>query len=422
MARAVADKKEKKTEQVNLTDYERLSVGVDVGTSHCEVVCFGKNSDDLDEEKYHFSDKPCCIRCMSSLIMFAKDNESSINFLLRFQERHSMAVQEEYLSGKDIPFIFHDQMEDLVKAKKVSEEELDILRRSTHVEYPVKTKRAEDAYTDMERAVIRLNIERAIAPFANSEVPMDISVSKPCEVGADYDSILREVVAKIANLNSTFDNRFFTRSEAVFTGHYLMNMLDGSPGAVAVCDLGAGTGDVYIFDQDDSETKAMRTFKNAGNYMTHQLMRNLKEFSNVDISERDANQLKETSGYISGYNIPTVVKKVIVDLYIDGKPRKVRAGKSLDAAARPIAHTAVETIVEVFKAYDGFHPRTIALTGFQGQMEGMDKAIEEGLEMEGYSVTVKNLKAFGEKNPRNVVGKGAEHYSRGLKNQNWTSL
>jgi len=44
-----------------------------------------------------------------------------------------------------------------------------------------------------------------------------------------------------------------------------------------------------------------------------------------------------------------------------------------------MAKDAVSTIVQVFKEYDGLHPRTIALTGCQGQLDGLDKAIEEGM-------------------------------------------
>ena len=127
--------------------------------------------------------------------------------------------------------------------------------------------------------------------------------------------------------------------------------------------------------------------------------------ANLHPSERDANLLKENFGFISGYNAPEAIKPVMVDLYIQGKPRKVRAGKSLDAASRPLAHEAVHTIMQVFKAYDGHHPKTLALTGYQGQLEGLDKAIEEGLRLEGYEVSVLNLKAFGENDPRSIVTK-----------------
>jgi len=404
------------------TTYDRLSLGIDIGTSHCEVIAYGKNYDPQDEEGYHYTGEPLSIRCTSSLILFAKDNESSINFVNRFQKNHKLYPQEEYLQGKKIPYVFHDQVEELLKRKNVTADELDILKRSTITLYPVKNKTDNSPYNEFESAVIRLNVERALNLYVGMGQPLDIALAKPCEAGSQYDLILHEVTARIANRNESHDNRCIIRSEAVFTGHYLLNMLEGAHGALAVCDIGAGTGDVYIFDQDDSATKVMHSFDFAGNQATRELMHQLKKNCNADISERDANKLKEQYGYISGFNSPETVKPVLIELYIQGKPRKIRAGKSLDAAARPIAQDAVNTIVELFKKYDGLSPRHIALTGYQGQMPGLDKAIEEGLHLQGYQVTVRNLESFGENDPRSIVAKGAEHYSRSIKNENWTVL
>ncbi len=39
-----------------------------------------------------------------------------------------------------------------------------------------------------------------------------------------------------------------------------------------------------------------------------------------------------------------------------------------------------------------------------------------------YLFYTKNLHAFGETDPRSIVGKGAENYSRSLKNKSWVSL
>ena len=402
--------------------YDRLSLGIDIGTSHSEVVAYGKNYDPLDEDNYHYTSEPISIRCTSSLILFAKDNESSINFVSRFQRNHRLYQQEEYLHEKRIPYLFYDQVEELIRRKNITNDELDVLRRSTTTHYPVKSKVDGSPYNEFEAAVIRLNIQRALELYVDMGYPLDIALAKPCEADSRYDQILQEVTSRVANQNESHDNRFIIRSEAVFTGHYLINMIEGSEGALAVCDIGAGTGDVYIFDQDDSDTKVMKSFNFAGNQTTRELIHQLKKNSNADISERDANKLKEEYGYIAGFHSPNTVKPVIVDLYIQGKPRKVRAGKSLDAAARPLAHEAVKTIIEVFRDYNGLSPKNIALTGYQGQMNGLDKAIEEGLKLEGYEVSVKNLIAFGETDPRSIVAKGAEHYSRSIRNENWTIL
>jgi actin-like ATPase involved in cell morphogenesis len=226
----------------------------------------------------------------------------------------------------------------------------------------------------------------------------------------------------VVNRNRTNDNRFIIRSEAVFTGHYLLNMQGVEDTSIAVCDIGAGTGDVYVFDQDDSKTKVMKTFLTAGNAYTRNLVSNLMVQCNVDISERDANILKEKVGFISGYASPQAIRPVVADLYISGKPRKVRIGKSLDEAARPMAKEAVKTLVEIFQDYDGLHPRTVALTGYQGQLEGLDTAIQEGMALEGYEVQVKNLRAYAENDPRSIVAKGAENFSRMIRNGNWVIL
>jgi hypothetical protein len=411
----------KQPQEVEIT-YDRISLGIDIGTSHCEITAYGKSYDPNDEEKFQFTEKPIALKCMSSLIWFAKNNESSINFVQKFQKSHNLPRQEEYISGVKLPYVFFDQVESLLQKKEITSDEFDIIRRSTTSHHPVKTKKSGEPYTDMEIAVIRINIENCLNPFIASGQPMDIAFAKPCEAGARYDDILKNIAAMIANKNKSHDNRFLIRSEAVFTGHYLMNMIKRTQGAITICDIGAGTGDVYIFDQDDSTTKAMKSFNFAGNQATFELMKKLKELANVDISERDANNLKEKYAFISGYNAPECIKPVMIDLYIQGKPRKVRAGKSLDASSRPIAHDAVETIMKVFREYEGIHPKTLALTGYQGQVEGMDKAIEEGLRLEGYDVTVMNLKAFGENDPRSIVAKGAEDYSRNTKNQNWTTM
>lgn len=407
-------------ENTQQVDYDRLSLGIDIGTSHCEVISYGKRLDENDEEKYHYSSEPMKVSCTSSLILFAKDNESSIGYLTKFLKAHNLPAQEEYINGAKTPYIFFEQMETLIQNKEITPEDLDILRRSTNTHYPIKTKKSE--YTETEKTVIRLNIELCLKPYLEMGLPLDIAFAKPCEAGSEYDAVLREITSVAANKNETYDNRFMIRSEAVFTGHYLVNMLNGSQGTIAVCDIGAGTGDVYIFDHDDSKTKVMKTFTFAGNMTTQELIKMLKEHSDVDISEREANQLKEKYGFISGYNSPKVIKPVLVDLYVQGKRRKVRSGKSLDACARPLAHEAVKTIMAVFKEYQGNPPRSIALTGFQGQLDGLDQAIEEGLRLEGYEVNVFNLRSFNENDPRSIVGKGAENYSRSLKNENWTSL
>lgn len=402
--------------------FDRVSLGIDIGTSHCEVTAYGKSYDQNDEERYQFTTAPINFRCTSSLIWFAKNNESSINFVLKFQKAHKLPAQEEYVCGAKLPYVFLDQVETLLQKKEISTDEYDMIRRSTTTHFPVKTKKGNEAYSDQEIAVIRLNIEQCLKPFLELGLPLDITFAKPCEAGGRYDEMLKNIAGLIANKNKSNDNRFIIRSEAVFTGHYLANMLSKPQGAITICDIGAGTGDVYVFDQDDSQTKVMKSFNFAGNQVTNELIKKLKEHSNVDISERDANQIKEQYAFISGFHAPEVLKPVMIDLYVQGKPRKVRAGKTLDAACRPLAHEAVATIVKVLREYEGQPPRTLALTGFQGQLEGLDKAIEQGLRMEGYEITVHNLKEFGEKDPRSIVAKGAEDYSRSIKNQNWTIL
>jgi hypothetical protein len=404
------------------TEFDRLSLGVDVGTSHCEVVAFGKKADEFDEEKYHFTSKPLGIRCWSSLILFAKKNEGAINYLLKFQEENGIPRQEEYIDGEKIPYLFQDQVEKLFEDKKLTTEQYDIVKRSTVTHYPLKTKGRNEEYSDIETSVIRLNMDRILQPFVKESVALDIAFAKPCEAGANYNSILMDVSGKVVNHNRTMDNRFIIRSEAVFTGHYLLNMLGVEDSAIAICDIGAGTGDVYIFDQDDSKTKVMKTFLTAGNAYTKNLVQALANHCNVDITERDANRLKETMGFISGYVAPKTIKPVTADLYIAGKPRKVRIGKCLDEAARPLAKDAVKTLIEVFQEYDGLHPKTVAVTGYQGQLDGLDAAIQEGMQLEGYDVQVKNLKTYGETDPRAVVAKGAENFSRMIRNSNWVTL
>jgi MreB/Mbl protein len=401
---------------------ERLSLGVDVGTSHCEVVAYSKRADKFDEEKYHFGPKPITTRCWSSLILFSKNNEGSLNYVQKFFEDYNIPPQEEYIGGEKIPFVFFDQVERLLAEKKLTEEQLDILKRSTNVHYPLKTKTRDEEYSDIEKAVIRLNVEKILTPFVKEGLALDIAFAKPCEAGANYNSILMDAAAKVVNKNRTNDNRFIIRSEAVFTGHYLLNMQGVEDTSIAVCDIGAGTGDVYVFDQDDSKTKVMKTFLTAGNAYTKNLVSNLMVQCNVDISERDANLLKEKVGFISGYTAPKAIRPVVADLYISGKPRKVRIGKSLDEAARPMAKEAVKTLVEIFQDYDGLHPRTVALTGYQGQLEGLDTAIQEGMALEGYEVQVKNLRAYAENDPRSIVAKGAENFSRMIRNGNWVIL
>lgn len=404
------------------TFYDRISLGIDIGTSHCQVTAYGKSYDAADEEKYMYTKKPISLSCVNSLIWFAKNNESSIAFLLNFQKNHFLPSQEEHINGVKIPYVFVDQIEALLLMEEISSDEFDLVRRSTTVHYPIKTKKINEPYNDLEIAVIRLNITRSLAPFLDSGLPLDIVFAKPCEAGEKYDEVLKNIASQITNKNESHDNRFIIRSEAVFIGHYLLNMLNRKQGAITICDIGAGTGDIYIFDQDDSVTKAMKSFTLAGNQTTFELMRKLKEYANVDISERDANLLKEKYSFISGYTAPESIKPVLVDLYIQGKPRKVRCGKSIDAACRPMAHEAIRTIIQVFKEYGGVHPKTLALTGYQGQLDGLDKFIEEGLRLEGYDVTVLNLKAFEENDPRSIVAKGAEDYSRNIKNQNWSIL
>ena len=404
------------------TVYDRISLGIDIGTSHCQVVAYGKSYDAANEEKYDYTKEPISLSCVNSLIWFAKNNETSIAFLLKFQKNHFLPLQEEHIKGVKIPYVFVDQIETLLENKEITSDEFDLVKRSTSVHYPIKTKKLNESYSDLEIAVIRLNIERSLAPYIESGLPLDIVFAKPCEAGPKYDEILKNIAAQITNKNNSHDNRFIIHSEAVFIGHYILNMLNGKQGAITICDIGAGTGDIYIFDQDDSSTKAMKSFTLAGNQTTFELMKKLKEHANVDISERDANLLKEKYGFISGYNAPETIKTVLEDLYIQGKPRKVRCGKSIDAACRPMAHEAIKTIIQVFKEYGGVHPKTLAITGYQGQLEGLDKVIEEGLRLEGYDVTVLNLKAFGENDPRSIVAKGAEDYSRNIKNQNWLIL
>jgi len=404
------------------TEYERLSLGVDVGTSHCEVVAFGKKADKFDEEVYHYSAKPTSVRCSSSLLLFAKNNEGSINYYLKFFADHGLPRQEVYVKGEKTPYLFQDQVERLLAEKKLTPEQYDILKRSSNIHYPLKTKSKVEEYSDVETSVIRLNVEKILSPFVKDGLALDIAFAKPCETGANYNSILMDAAGKVANANRSGDNRFIIRSEAVFTGHYLMNMLGVEDSAIAICDIGAGTGDVYIFDQDESKTKVMKTFTTAGNAYTRNLVEALRTHCNVDITERDANILKETMGFISGYVSPGTIKPVMADLYIAGKPRKVRIGKCLDEAARPLAKDAVATIIQVFREYDGHHPTTVALTGYQGQLEGLDGAVEEGLKLEGYDVQVKSLKAYGETDPRSIVAKGAENYARMIRNDNWVTL
>jgi hypothetical protein len=404
------------------SDHDRLSLGIDVGTSHCEVVAYGKRADGEDEEKYHYSSSPTAIRCWSSLILFAKNNESSTNYVLKFQDDYKIQRQEEYIDGEKVPYIFFDQVDKLLTDSKLSTEQYDILKRSTSLHYPCKTKGRNEEYSNVEKAVIRLNVEKILEPFVREGVALDIAFAKPCEAGANYNSILMDAAAKVVNQNKTQDNRFIIRSEAVFSGHYLLNMLGVEDAAIAICDIGAGTGDVYIFDQDDSKTKVMKTFLTAGNAYTKNLVNTLSTYCNVDISERDANLLKEKDGFITGFDSPGTVKPILADLYIGGKPRKVRVGKSLDEAARPLVRDAVKTLVEVFQEYDGLHPRTVALTGYQGQLDGLDEALQSGMQAEGYDVQVKNLKTYGETDPRSVVAKGAENYSRRIHNENWVIL
>lgn len=411
-----------KSKQLDLSKYERLSLGVDIGTSHCEVVVYGKSADKKDEQKYHYTDEPLEIKCMSSLIYFAKENDTSVNYLKKFQKEHSIEEQIEFIDGMHIPYVFYDQVEELMKQKSLLEDGHEVLVRSTRCLYPIKTKKKDEEYSELEQAVIRLNIKRTISPYIMEGLALDVSFSKPCETGANYNSILTDVAEKIVAENETHDNRFIIRSEAVFTGHYLANVLSAEKGSVVVCDIGAGTGDVYIFDQDDSKTKAMKTFLKAGNHCTEELVKTLKEFCDVDISNRDANALKEEHAFITGYNAPKVLKPVMADLYTNGKPRKVRAGKALDSAVRPVCHDAVKTISEIFAEYGGHHPKIVAVTGFMGQVEGLDEAIQEGLGINGYNVKVKNLVKFNESDPRSVVAKGAEHYCRGIANEHWISL
>jgi hypothetical protein len=403
-------------------EFDRLSLGIDIGTSHCEVVAFGKRADQFDEEKYHFSARPLAIKCSSSLILFAKPNESSLSYVQKFLQHYELGEQDEYLEGERVPYLFNDQVEKLLSDGALSSEQYDILKRSTYVHFPLKTKGRNEEYSQIETAVIRLNVEKILKPFVKEGLALDVAFAKPCVAGANYNSILIDAASKAVNPNRTKDNRFIIRSEAVFTGHYLLNMLGVEDAAITICDIGAGTGDVYIFDQDDSMTKVMRTFLSAGNAYTRNVVKLLDEHCNVDISERDANLLKETSGFITGYRAPGTIRPVVADLYLNGKPRKVRVGKSLDQAARPLVRDAVRTIVEVFREYNGLHPRTVALTGYQGQLEGLDRALEEGIRAEGYDVQVKNLKAYGEKDPRSVVAKGAENYSRRIRNGSWVTF
>jgi len=405
-----------------ISEYDRLSLGVDVGTSHCEVVAYGKKADKYDEEKFHYSQSPLIIQCWSSIILFAKNNESSTNYVRKFSDDFGIPKQEEYVEGEKIPYLFLDQVEQLLSQGKLNNEQYNILKRSTAVHYPLKTKTRNEDYADVERAVIRLNVEKILKPFVKEGLALDIAFAKPCEAGANYNSILMDAAAKVVNHNKTNDNRFIIRSEAVFSGHYLLNMLGVEDSAIAVCDIGAGTGDVYIFDQDDSKTKVMKTFLTAGNAYTKNLASMLNTHCNVEISERDANMLKESQGFVTGFAAPGTIKPIVADLYIAGKPRKIRVGKSLDEAARPLVKDAVKTLVAVFQGYDGLHPRTVALTGYQGQLDGLDIAIQEGMAMEGYEVTVKNLKAYGEDDPRSIVAKGAENYSRRVHNENWVIL
>ncbi len=411
-----------KAKKQDFSKFERLSLGIDIGTSHCEAVVYGKASDKDNEEVYHYTDEPLDIRCLSSLIYFAKDNDTSVNYLKRFQAEHGLPEQVEFIDGLNLPYVFYDQVEELLKEHKLDDDAHEVLVRSTRCLFPVKTKKKDEIYSDLEQAVIRLNIKRTLLPYLQEGVALDIAFAKPCETGANYNGILTEVAEKIVAENGTFDNRFIIRSEAVFTGHYLANVLNAEKGSVVVCDIGAGTGDVYIFDQDDSRTKAMKTFTCAGNFCTEELVKTLKEFCDVDITYRDANTLKEEHGFITGYSAPKVLKPVIADLYINGKPRKARAGKAIDSAVRPVCHDAVRVISEIFAEYGGHHPKIVAVTGFMGQVDGLDDAIQEGLVLNGYNVLVKNLAKFNENDPRSIVAKGAEHYGRGTANEHWTSL
>ncbi|PCJ58823.1 MAG: hypothetical protein COA79_12190 [Planctomycetota bacterium] len=410
------------SKKLDLSKYERLSLGIDIGTSHCEAVVYGKSADKKDEQLFHYTDEPLLIKCMSSLIYFAKDNDTSINYLRKFQESHKLPLQVEVIDGMQMPYVFFDQVEELLSGNKIDDDAHEILVRSTRCLYPIKTLSKDEEYDELESAVIRLNIQRTLSPYILDGIPLDIAFAKPCETGANYNSILTDVSEKIVAGNETFDNRFIIRSEAVFTGHYLANVLNAEQGSVVVCDIGAGTGDVYIFDQDDSRTKAMRTFLNAGNFCSEKLVETLKEYCDVDISYRDANSLKEEHGFITGYSSPKVLKPILADLYINGKPRKVRAGKAIDAAVRPVCQDAVRTVSEIFAEYGGHHPKIVAVTGFMGQVDGLDDSIQEGLGINGYNVTVKNLLKFNESDPRSIVAKGAEHYSRGTANEHWTSL
>lgn len=169
-----------------------------------------------------------------------------------------------------------------------------------------------------------------------------------------------------------------------FTIAYGMNRLHDA----LVIDIGAGTIDICpIYGVYPAEEEQI-TLPMGGDVIDEAFEARLKQrYPEVQFSRNMVREIKERHGFVHDVN-----ETAVVELPVDGKPRKVDVSEPLKAACRTVVQPIVDAVRQLVGKFDPeFQQRlrqNIILGGGGSQLKGLDRMIENGLaEYGGAKVT-----------------------------------
>ena len=169
-----------------------------------------------------------------------------------------------------------------------------------------------------------------------------------------------------------------------FTIAYGMNRLSDA----LVVDIGAGTIDICpIYGVYPNEEEQI-TLPMGGDVIDEEIETRLKQrYPEAQCSRNMVREIKERFGFVHDVN-----EQAMVELPVDGKPRKLDVTEPLKAACKTVVKPIVDAVRSMVARFDPeFQQRmrnNIVLGGGGSQLKGLDRMIEAGLsEYGGAKVT-----------------------------------